>query len=62
MIHYVRSSNPTSPLPIIYLAKNNNQMGWYEFSIKKKVKKSCIIQSCDTYFYFIDHKWGGNKN
>ena len=40
MIHYVRSSNPTSPLPIIYLPKNNNQMGWYEFSIKKKVKKS----------------------
>ena len=36
IICYVRSSNPISPLPIIYLPKNNNQMGFYEFSIKKK--------------------------
>ena len=36
IICYVRNSNPISPLPIIYLPKNNNQMGFYEFSIKKK--------------------------
>ena len=36
IICYVRSSNPIFPLPIIYLPKNNNQMGFYEFSIKKK--------------------------
>ena len=36
IICYVRNSNHISPLPIIYLPKNNNQMGFYEFSIKKK--------------------------
>ena len=36
MIHYVRSSNPTSPLPIIYLPKNNNQMDGMSLALKRR--------------------------
>lgn len=58
MIHYVCSSNPISPLPIIYLPKNNNQKGWYEFSIKKKVKKKGELSKAMTLTFLLLTKNG----
>ena len=53
MISYVCSSNLTSPPPIIYLPKNNNQMGLYEFSIKKKVKKGELSKALTLTFILL---------
>ena len=58
IICYVRNSNPISPLPIIYLPKNNNQMGFYEFSIKKKVKKKGELSKAMTLTFILLTKNG----
>ena len=58
MISYVCSSNLTSPPPIIYLPKNNNQMGFYEFSIKKKVKKKGELSKAMTLTFILLTKNG----
>ena len=58
MISYVCSSNPISPLPIIYLFKNINQMGRYEFSIKKKKKKKSELSKAMTLTFILLTKNG----